>query len=126
MSDFDYDAWAETTKKIPKERIADALNAVVARKKAIDVEPEIFAQRNDASTIYHNAAPHDEVDGVIVWQTPIADFAAYPTDFKVTHGGKIWRNISQDVAVGEPGVDPSWQEIPETQGTAEEEEPTNE
>lgn len=111
MTDFDYDAWAEATKKIPRERIADALNAVVARKKAIDAEPEVFAQRNEAATIYHAAAGHEEIDGVVVWVKPIADFAAYPTGFEVTHEGKNWVNVSQDVAVGEPGVDSSWQEV---------------
>lgn len=109
MSDFDYDAWAEATKKIPRERIADALNAVVARKKAIDMEPEIFAQRNEAATIYHAAQDHP--DGVPAWVAPIADFAAYPTGFEVMHDGKNWMNGSQDIATGEPGVDEAWQEV---------------
>lgn len=111
MSDFDFDTWAESTKKIPRENIAAALNAVVDRKKAIDLEPAIFAQRNEAATIYHNAASHDEVDGVAVWVKPIADFAAYPSGFEVTHLDKKWVNTSQDVATGEPGTDPAWQEI---------------
>ncbi|AKF27780.1 hypothetical protein YH66_09560 [[Brevibacterium] flavum] len=111
MAVFDFDAWAEATKKIPREYIAAALNAVVDRKKAIDLEPQVFAQRNEAAKIYHSAAPHEEHDGVIVWVDPIADFAAYPTGFEVTHLGKRWANISQDVATGEPGVDEAWQEI---------------
>lgn len=111
MTVFDFDAWAEATKKIPKEHIAAALNAVVDRKKAIDLEPQVFAQRNEAATIYHSAAPHEEHDGVIVWVEPIANFAAYPTGFEVWHLDKKWVNVSQDVATGEPGVDPAWQEV---------------
>ncbi|BAF54872.1 hypothetical protein [Corynebacterium glutamicum] len=113
MPVFDFDVWAESTKKIPKENIAAALNAVVDRKKAIDLEPAIFAQRNAASTIYHSTAPHEEVEGVVVWVPPVADFAAYPTGFEVTHLGKKWVNIDQDVATGEPGTDPAWQETTE-------------
>lgn len=113
MADFDFDSWLTDTKKIPKEHIAAALNAVVDRKKAIDLEPAIFAQRNEAATIYHSAAPHDEVDGLAVWQAPIADFAAYPTGYEVTHQDKRWVNISQDVATGEPGSDEAWQEVVE-------------
>lgn len=108
MAVFDFDAWAESTKKIPKENIAAALNAVVDRKKAIDLEPAIFAQRNEAATIYHASQGHSE--GVPVWGKPIADFAAYPAGFEVTHDGKSWVNVSQDIATGEPGVDPAWQE----------------
>lgn len=108
MSDFDYDTWADATRRIPKQHIAAALNAVVARKKAIDMEPELFAQRNEAATIYHAAQEHP--DGVPVWVKPIADFAAYPAGFEVTHDGKNWVNISQDIATGEPGVDTAWQE----------------
>lgn len=110
MTAFDFDAWAESTKKIPKEHIAAALNAVVDRKKAIDLEPAIFAQRNEAAAIYHSAAPHEEHEGVAVWVKPIADFAAYPTGFEVWHLDKKWANVGQDVATGEPGTDPAWQE----------------
>lgn len=108
MHDFDYDTWEEATKRIPKERIGNALNAVVARKKAIDMEPELFAQRNEAATIYHASQGH--TDGVPAWVNPIADFAAYPAGYEVKHKRKTWVNVSQDIASGEPGVDPSWQE----------------
>lgn len=113
MTVFDFDAWAESTKKIPRENIAAALNAVVDRKKAIDLEPAIFAQRNEAATIYHDSAPHEEHEGVVVWVAPIADFAAYPAGFEVWHLDKKWVNTSQDVATGEPGIDEAWQEITE-------------
>lgn len=115
MFDFDYPSWEDATKRIPKERISDALNAVVARKRAIDMEPELFAQRNEAAAIYHNA--QDYPDGVPAWVEPIADFAAYPAGYKVTHEGKTWMNISQDIALGEPGVDSSWQEVSEEEVT---------
>lgn len=118
MSDFDYDSWADATKRIPKERIGDALNAVVARKKAIDMEPELFAQRNEAATIYHDAQGHS--DGTSAWVEPIADFAAYPTGYEVTHKKKTWVNVSQDIASGEPGVDPSWQEVSQEEVTESE------
>lgn len=109
MHDFDYASWADATERIPKERISDALNAVVARKKAIDMEPEIFARRNEAAAIYHDSLGHS--DGATEWVEPIADFAAYPAGHEVTHKGKIWVNVSQDIACGEPGVDPSWHEV---------------
>lgn len=115
MSDFDYTSWADSTKRIPKERIGDALNAVVARKKAIDMEPELFAQRNEAATIYH--AAQDYPDGAPAWVKPIADFAAYPAGYEVTHKKKNWVNVSQDIASGEPGVDPSWQEVSQEEVT---------
>lgn len=108
---FDFDAWLAATKKIPKGNIAEALKAVVARKNAIDLEPEIFAQRNQTATVYHAASNHEKLDGVVVWQAPIADFAAYPSGFEVLHDGKRWVNLSQDIAVGVPGVDPAWQEV---------------
>lgn len=122
MTDFDYDTWAEATKRIPKAFIGNALNAVVARKKAIDMEPELFAQRNEAATIYHSVQGH--TDEAPEWVDPIADFAAYPAGYKVTHEGEIWVNVSQDIACGEPGVDPSWQEA--SLGASEEEVTENE
>lgn len=115
MSDFDYTSWEDATKRIPKERIGDALNAVVARKKAIDMEPELFAQRNEAAAIYHDSLGH--ADGAPEWVEPIADFAAYPSGYEVTHEGKNWMNVSQDIASGEPGVDPSWQEVSQEEVT---------
>lgn len=118
MHDFDYDTWEEATKRIPKERIGNALNAVVARKKAIDMEPELFAQRNEAATIYHASQGH--TDGVPAWVNPIADFAAYPAGFEVTHDGKSWVNVSQDIATGEPGVDSAWQEAVQEEVAADE------
>ena len=118
MSDFDYDAWADATKRIPKDQISNALNAVVARKKAIDLEPELFAQRNETATIYHASQGHS--DSVPAWVKPIADFAAYPAGFEVTHLGKKWVNTSQDVATGEPGVDPAWQEAGQEDVAADE------
>lgn len=118
MQDFDYTSWADATKEIPKERIGDALNAVVARKKAIDMEPELFAQRNQAATIYHNSLGNP--DGANEWVDPIADFAAYPAGYEVTHKKKNWVNVSQDIACGEPGVDPSWQEVSQEEVTEDE------
>lgn len=118
MSDFDYTSWADATKRIPKEHIGNALNAVVARKKAIDMEPELFAQRNEAATIYHGAQDHPE--GATEWVKPIADFAAYPTGYEVTHKKKTWVNVSQDIACGEPGVDPSWHEVSKEEVTENE------
>lgn len=113
---FNFDAWLAATKKIPKTNIAEALKAVVARKNAIDLEPEIFAQRNETATVYHASSTHGKIDGVVVWVAPIADFAAYPSGFEVMHGGKRWVNVSQDVATGEPGVDEAWQEVHVIQG----------
>lgn len=109
---FDLDKWLKQTRCIPAHNIGQCLNAVSARYTAIQGEPQIFAARNETARVYHASVTHDEVEGVTVWSAPIADFAGWPTNERVHHEGQVWVNMSQDVAMGEPGVDPVW--MPET------------
>lgn len=111
---FDLENWLEQTRRIPAHNIGQCLNAVSARYTAIQEEPQIFAARNDTARTYHASIAHDLVDGVPVWVRPIADFAGWPTGTEVHHADQVWVNLSPDVAMGEPGVDPVWmQETPE-------------
>lgn len=109
---FDLDVWLEQTRRIPAHHIGQCLNAVSARYTAIQEEPQIFAARNETARVYHASVTHDEVVGVPVWSAPIAVFAGWPTGERVHHEGQVWVNVSPDVAMGEPGVDPVW--MPET------------
>lgn len=106
-------SWLEDTRRIPKEHIAECLRAVSARYTAIQDEPRIFAARNDTARTYHASTTHDLIDDVPVWTAPIADFAGWPTGTEVHHQDQVWTNTSDDVAMGEPGVDPVWQPHPE-------------
>lgn len=112
-------SWLKDTKQIPKDHIAECLRAVSARYTAIQEEPKIFAARNDTARTYHASITHDLIDGVPVWTRPIADFAGWPTGTEVHHADQVWVNVHDDVAMGEPGVDPVWQPRPEPEPTEE-------
>lgn len=115
---FDYETWVSMTQNIPKDRMADALRAVVERHRYFEREPEILAQEIQAATLWHERLDAQaNADGPQPWVQPTDKFDAYPPDWRVLHGGGEWVAVSDRVVCGEPGVASEW--VPTQEATNE-------
>lgn len=106
---FDYETWLSMTQEIPKDRMADALRAVVDRHRYFEREPEILAQEIQAATLWHERLDTQaDADGPHPWVQPTGKFDSYPPNWRVLHGGEEWVAVSDRVVCGEPGVASEW------------------
>lgn len=85
--------------------IRDALREEQSLQQA---EDHLHAAENQASTLFHESQGTDLQDGTCVWVVPPNAFMGFPPGSRVTHGGRLWENITAQSLVGEPGVDPGW------------------
>lgn len=105
---FDYQQWVNDLQSIPQHQYNQALRAMMEERDRRSAQRFVDESENIAASQYHNAVECERVDGVAVWQSPPARFAAYPSGATVHHEGKVWHNPGPSVAEGEPGVSEDW------------------